>query len=93
MVDFDKSRDSTRTFVFLLSGFWSLVGAAYIGAVTFLDIPEKNFRIVDTVLGFLLGTIVATVMNYWLGSSSGSAAKNEIIAKSKPANEPDDKQE
>ena len=84
MGETDKKWDSTRIFKFVLSGFWSLVGAAYIGAVTFMNIPEKNFRIVDTVLGFLLGTIVATVINYWLGSSSGSAAKNEIIAKSKP---------
>jgi putative flippase GtrA len=83
--------DSVRIFKFFLSAFWSLIGAAYIGAVTFMNIPEKNFRIVDTVLGFLLGTIVATVINYWLGSSSGSAAKNEIIAKAQPVDTSDEK--
>lgn len=81
MEDFDKSRSSTRIFMFALSGFWSVVAAVYIGAVTFMDIPAMNIRVVDTVLGFLLGTIVATVMNYWMGSSNGSAVKNDMIKK------------
>ncbi len=81
MGDVDTKRDSTRLFLFFLSAFWSFAAAGYIAAVTFWPVPESNIRIVDTILGFLLGTIVATVMNYWLGSSSGSAAKNELIAK------------
>jgi ABC-type nitrate/sulfonate/bicarbonate transport system permease component len=44
--------------------------------VTFVDIPEKNLRFVDTILGFMLGTVVATVLNFWLGSSAGSRAKD-----------------
>jgi putative flippase GtrA len=55
--------------------FWSLCSAAYIAAVTFFDIPEDNQRVVDQVLGFLMGTVVATIMNFWLGSSVGSKVK------------------
>jgi putative flippase GtrA len=70
----------TRKFMMRLSWFWSLVAAGYIGGVTFMNVPQANIRIVDTVLGFLLGTIVATVMNYWLGSSKGSADKTELMS-------------
>jgi hypothetical protein len=72
--------DTSKTFMYWLSGFWSFVTAAYVAAVTFIQIPETNVRIVDTILGFLLGTIVATIINYWMGSSHGSAVKNELIA-------------
>ena len=61
--------------------FWSVVSAMYIGAVTFLEVPIGNERVVDQTLGFIMGTIVATVMNFWLGSSLGSKNK-----------EPDNKQ-
>lgn len=60
-----------------LSFFWSIMASIYIGAVTFLTIPADNIRIVDTIIGFLLGTIVSTVMTYWLGSSLGSKMKDQ----------------
>jgi hypothetical protein len=69
----------SKRFVYYLASFWSVVSAAYVGAVTFVPIPKGNERVLDTVLGFLLGTIVATIINYFMGSSSGSAAKNEIL--------------
>jgi hypothetical protein len=68
-----------KRFVYYLAGFWSIVSAAYVGAVTFIPIPKGNERVLDTVLGFLLGTILATIINYFMGSSSGSAAKNEVM--------------
>ena len=69
----------SKRFVYYLASFWSLVSASYIGAVTFIPTPIGNERVIDTVLGFLLGTIVATIINFFLGSSSGSAAKNEML--------------
>ena len=69
----------SKRFVYYLASFWSIVSAAYVGAVTFIPIPKGNERVLDTVLGFLLGTIVATIINYFMGSSSGSAAKNDLL--------------
>lgn len=58
-----------------MSVFWSVFSAIYIAAVTFIQVPMGNERIVDQVLGFIMGTIVATAINFWLGSSWGSKSK------------------
>jgi hypothetical protein len=71
----------SKRYIYYLSTFWSVFAAVYISAVTFLDIPPENIRVVDTVIGFVLGTIVATIVNYFFGSSSGSATKNKLLDK------------
>lgn len=73
----------SKRFVYYLAGFWSIVTVIYIYLITFVNIPIGNERYADTVLGFLLGTIIATIMNYFLGSSKGSADKNELIIRGK----------
>jgi hypothetical protein len=70
-----------KRFVIYLTAFWSVVAALYIGFITFAPIPEANVRFADTVLGFLLGTVVATMLNFWLGSSEGSRQKDERLLK------------
>lgn len=69
----------SKRYVYYLATFWSLVGAVYIFMITFMDIPEENVRFADTVLGFLLGTIVATVINFFFGSSKGSKDKTDSM--------------
>lgn len=68
-----------KRFVIYLTAFWSGVAALYIAFITFGNIPEANVRFADTVLGFLLGTVVATVLNFWLGSSDSSRKKDEHL--------------
>jgi hypothetical protein len=75
-----QSDQVAKRFVIYLSAFWSVFAAAYIGVITYAPIPQANIRFADTVLGFLLGTVVALVLNFWLGSSDGSQKKNEAIA-------------
>ena len=65
----------SKRYVYYLASFWSIVAMVYIFLITFMTIPEANVRFADTVLGFLLGTIIATVIQYFLGSSKGSADK------------------
>ncbi len=64
-------------FSYYLAGFWSVGAATYIVFITFGTIPEANVRFADTILGFLLGTVVATIINFYFGSSEGSKKKDE----------------
>lgn len=67
----------SKRFVYYLATFWSVVGAAYIFLATFTTVV--NEKMADTVLGFLLGTIVATIINFFFGSSKGSSDKMKEI--------------
>jgi ABC-type phosphate/phosphonate transport system permease subunit len=68
----------SKRFVYYLATFWSIVGASYLFFATFTTVV--NPKMADTVLGFLLGTIVATIINFFFGSSQGSKDKaNELL--------------
>jgi len=67
----------SKRFIYYLASFWSLSAASYIFFITYYK--PANERIADTVLGFLLGTIIATIVNFFFGSSKGSADKQSLI--------------
>ena len=69
----------SKRYIYYLATFWSFVAVGYIFLITFLTIPEANVRFADTTLGFLLGTIVATIINYFFGSSKSSLDKNQLL--------------
>lgn len=71
----------SKRFTMYLTTFWSVAAVAYIGFITFADIPMSNVRFADTILGFILGTVIATVLNFWFGSSEGSKRKAELLRK------------
>ena len=60
-----------------LTLIWSTFAILYISAVTFIEVPITNNRVVDQVLGFVMGTIVATGLNYWIGNSAEQDTKRE----------------
>jgi hypothetical protein len=66
-----------RRFVYYFIGFWSVLASIYIGCITFIDIPDENARFADTILGFVLGTMVASMFQFLLGSSLGSRSKDK----------------
>ena len=70
-----------KNFVYLLATFWTVSAIVYIGFVTFGTIPEANVRFADTILGFLLGTVIATIINFFMGTSFSSRVKDESISK------------
>jgi hypothetical protein len=88
LVDVGNSRDMqkaalaqsdvfSKRYVYYFSTFWSLFAAGYLTAITFIDVPEKNTRVVDTVLGFLLGTAIAAMFSWFYGSSMNSKNRND----------------
>jgi hypothetical protein len=66
-----------RRFVYFFIAGWSILSATYIGCITFIDIPDQNARFADTILGFVLGTMVASMFQFLLGSSLGSRSKDK----------------
>jgi hypothetical protein len=73
----DSDDPLVRRFVYFFISFWSILSAVYIGCITFADIPDDNVRFADTILGFVLGTMVASMFQFLLGSSLGSRNKDK----------------
>jgi hypothetical protein len=73
----DSDDPLVRRFVYYFVSFWSVLSATYIGFITFGEIPESNIRFADTILGFVLGTMVASMFQFLLGSSLGSRSKDK----------------
>lgn len=76
-VAFSQDDKFTKRAIYYLAFFWSVAAVAYIFFVSFFKIPENNQRLVDTITGFLLGTIIAAIINFFFGSSHGSKLKTE----------------
>jgi hypothetical protein len=69
----------SKQFVYWFAICWSVFAALYIVCITFGEIPTTNIRFADTILGFMLGTVVATMIQFFFGSSNSSKAKDDII--------------
>ena len=66
-----------RRFTYYFITVWSIFAMSYIPLITFGDIPQENVRFADTILGFMLGTVMASMFSFLLGSSFGSRVKDE----------------
>ena len=77
----DNRDPLVRRFVYMFAAYWSVFATGYIVLITVADIPEKNIRFVDVVLGFILGTVVATILNFFFGSSQSSKEKTKELMK------------
>ncbi len=73
----------TKRFSLYFASFWSLAAVVFIFAVSFGTIDPVSVRFIDTVLGFLLGTVVSTIINFFYGSSHSSKLKSEKLLESK----------
>lgn len=68
-----------KRFVYLFAAGWSAFAMAYLVGITFFDVPKESLRFADTAQGFILGTIVAQILNFFFGSSHSSRAKDDTI--------------
>lgn len=69
-----------KRFVYYFAAGWSIFAALYLTAITFLALPESSVRFADTAQGFILGTLVATILNFFFGSSYSSRQKDATVA-------------
>lgn len=73
-----KTMVKTSEFINKFAILWSVFAMGYIIAITFVPIPETSVRFADTVLGFLLGTGVSSIINFFYGSSKSAHNQEEI---------------
>lgn len=69
----------SKRFIYYFATAWSLFAMSYLLLITLVDIPADNQRFADTILGFLLGTIIAGIVQFFFGSSKGSQNKDGSI--------------
>ena len=69
-----------KRFIYAFAIFWSLFAMLFFVFVTFGEVPEKNLRMADTILGFLIGTAIAGIFNFFLGTTYRSQRKDETIS-------------
>ena len=68
-----------KRFAYFFAAGWSGFAMVFFTAATFCAIPAENVRIVDTILGFLLGTAIASIFNWLFGTTVRSGQKDETI--------------
>ena len=56
-------------FIYNFAWFWSVSSVAYFFFVTFYPMPSAGKDFALTILGFLLGTAVATILGFFYGSA------------------------
>lgn len=73
-----KSDDPfVRRFLYYFISVWSTFSVVFIPCLIWVPIPEANIRFADTILGYILGTVVTGMFAFLLGSSQGSRMKDE----------------
>jgi len=69
----------SKRFLYYYTTVCTFLAFTYIGFITFGDIPPDNVRFADTILGFVLGTVIAQMFGFFYGSSQGSKLKGDAI--------------
>jgi hypothetical protein len=70
-----------KHFIYWYAWFWSVGTTVYFFSVTFLTMPDGGRDFANIILGFLLGTAVATIISFFYGSSKSSKDKTDAIVK------------
>lgn len=70
-----------KHFIYNYAWFWSVGSTLYFFAVTFAPMPAGGRDFANIILGFLLGTAVATIISFFYGSSKSSKDKTEAIVR------------
>lgn len=68
-----------KHFGYIFALLWCFTAAVYVFAITFLTIPKDSLRFADTILGFLLGTVIAQIIGFYYGSSQHQKTQQEAL--------------
>jgi membrane protein required for beta-lactamase induction len=68
-----------KHFIYWFAWFWSVGSMAYFFAITFGTVPASGKDFGNIILGFLLGTAVATIISFFYGSSKSSKDKTDAL--------------
>jgi predicted membrane channel-forming protein YqfA (hemolysin III family) len=77
----DPNNNIAKNFIYQFAWFWSISSVVYFFSVTFFSMPEGARDFANIILGFLLGTAVATIISFFYGSSKSSKDKTEAMMK------------
>ena len=70
-----------KHFIYWFAWFWSVGSMVYFFAITFGTVPASGKDFGNIILGFLLGTAVATIISFFYGSSKSSKDKSDTLNK------------
>jgi len=70
-----------KHFIYWFAWFWSVGSMIYFFAITFGQVPASGKDFGNIILGFLLGTAVATIISFFYGSSKSSKDKTDTMTK------------
>jgi hypothetical protein len=70
-----------KHFIYWFAWYWSVGSTTYFFCVTFFPMPDGGRDFANIILGFLLGTAVATIISFFYGSSKSSKDKTEVMSK------------
>ena len=59
----------------ILAAFFSVASFGYLAAITFVAVPKGNADNAKIILGFLLGTAIATILGYYFGGSDNGSGE------------------
>lgn len=68
-----------KHFIYKFAWFWAWASVFYFFFVTFVPMPQGARDFANIILGFLLGTAVATIIAFFYGSSKSSKDKTDIM--------------
>lgn len=68
-----------KRFVYYYATGLTILTFIFIFWASFAPHPQGNGRVIDTVLGFLLGVSLSAIIQYFFGSSAGSKSKEDKI--------------
>lgn len=77
----DQSDKTAKHFIYYYAWFWSISSVLYFFCVTFIALPDGGRDFANIILGFLLGTAVATIISFFYGSSKSSKDKTDAMLK------------